>query len=267
LSGSKTSVIAIDESKCILPKIKIEGITKYHSVAFDDKSITFWQYFNIGGGMPKNLTDYKCTLQTTVILPFSDTQNTNKEFLMKSTLSSAIFFCSIDACSATFDNEEQLMEHEQNAEHIYNDDNSLSTNDRARYLYIEHLKGARLVEEISNRTAIESFLDSDTENIDLRHNDDELNQTFLSQGYAIRRRQKTTKITQDHQEFFLKLFHEGENTGKKITVEKAFQEMRRALNSDNSKLFTTDQYLTKTQIRSLFGRLSKKNQLRNKANG
>ena len=96
LPGSKTSVIAVDESKCFLPKIKIEGITKYHSFAFTNNSITFWQYFDIGDGKSKNLTDGKCTLQTTVILPFSDTQNTHKEFLTKSTLSSAIFFCSTD---------------------------------------------------------------------------------------------------------------------------------------------------------------------------
>ena len=96
LPGSKTSVIAVDESKCFLPKIKIEGITKYHSFAFTNNSITFWQYFDIGDGKSKNLTDGKCTLQTAVILRFSDTQNTHKEFLTKSTLSSAIFFCSTD---------------------------------------------------------------------------------------------------------------------------------------------------------------------------
>ncbi|CAF4535520.1 unnamed protein product [Rotaria sp. Silwood2] len=258
LSGSKTSVIAIDESKCILPQIKIEGITKYHSVAFDDKSITFWQYFDIGCGKSKNFTGFKCTLQTSAILPFSDTQNTNKEFLMKSTLSSAIFFCSVDSCSATFDNEEQLMDHEQKAEHLYTGDCSLSTIDRARHIYIEHLKGARLLEEASSRTAIDSIQNSNIENIQFSNNDDELNRIFSSQGYAIRRRQKLTKITQEHQQFFVKLFRQGENTGKKVTVENAFQEMRRALKSDNTKLFTTNQYLTKTQIRSLFGRLSKK---------
>jgi hypothetical protein len=134
---------------------------------------------------------------------------------MKSTLSSATFFCSNDACSATFDNEEQLMEHEQKDEHFYTDNHSLSTMDRARCLYIEHLKGARLVEEASSREAIESFQNLDIQNIQFNHNSDELNQTVLTEGYAIRRRQKTTKITQEHREFFMELFQEGENTGKK----------------------------------------------------
>jgi hypothetical protein len=258
LCGSKTSVIALDESKCVLPKIKIEGITKYHSVKFDGESVIFWQYFGIGSGISKNLGNCGCTLQTSIILPFSDAECTNKEFVMKSTLSPGMFFCSVDACSATFDSEQQLMEHEQKAEHFYTDNSSLSTMDRARCIYIEHLKGARLVEEICDRAAIESFQKSNSEDIQFRYNNRELNRIFLTQGYAIRRRQKTTKITKEHQEFFMKLFREGENTGKKVTVEKALQEMRRALKSDNSKLFTTKQYLTKNQIRGLFGRLTKK---------
>ena len=90
------------------------------------------------------------------------------------------------------------------------------------------------------------------------NNDYELNRILSSQGYAIRRRQKSKKITQEHQQFFIKLFHEGENSGKKVTVENALQEIRRALKSDSTKFFTTNQYLTKNQIRSLFGRLSKK---------
>jgi hypothetical protein len=132
LPSCKTSVIAIDESKCFLPKIKIEGITKYHSIAFDEKSITFWQYFDIGIGKSMKWKNSGCTLHTTVILRFTNTQITNRQFLMKSTLSPTVFFCSVDSCSATFDNEEQLMEHEQNAEHFYNDDSSLSTMDRVQ---------------------------------------------------------------------------------------------------------------------------------------
>ncbi|CAF0890955.1 unnamed protein product [Rotaria sordida] len=103
---------------------------------------------------------------------------------MKSTLSSAIFFCSVDSCSATFDNEEKLMDHEQKAEHFYTDDYSVSTIDRAQYIYIyiEHLKGARLLEEASNRTAIESLQNSNIENIQFSDNDDELKRKFSSQG-------------------------------------------------------------------------------------
>ena len=56
----------------------------------------------------------------------------------------------------------------------------------------------------------------------------------------------------------MQLFYQGEIVGKKVTVEKTYQEMRLALKPDKTKLFLTNQYLTKNQIRSLFGRLLKK---------
>ncbi|CAF2830662.1 unnamed protein product [Rotaria sp. Silwood2] len=64
---------------------------------------------------------------------------------------------------------------------------------------------------------------------------------------------KIEGITRDHSVAFNR-----ETTGKKVTVKDAFQEMRRVQKSDNTKLFTTNQYLTKNQIRSILGHLSKK---------
>jgi hypothetical protein len=64
-------------------------------------------------------------------------------------------------------------------------------------------------------------------------------------------------MTNEQQNFFLQLFNHGQNTGKKVTIEQAYQEMRAALKPDKSKLFSTNEYLTKNQIRSLLGRLTK----------
>lgn len=86
------------------------------------------------------------------------------------------------------------------------------------------------------------------ENIQFKQNNEELNQTFLSEDYEIRRRQMIRKITNEHHEFFKKLFHEGENTSNKVTIEKAYQEIRLAVKSNNSKLFTPKQYLSKERI-------------------
>jgi len=257
LPNCKTSVIAVEESKCLLPKMKIEGITKYHSISFDKNSITFWQYFDIGIGKSKKWTNCGCTFYTTVIQPFTNTEITKREFYMSSTLSSTVFFCSNDSCLASFDNEQQLIEHEQNGEHLYNEESSLSTMDRGRYLYIDHLKGARLLEEASNKTAIQSLQNSNT-GVNDKHDNDLFPHIFLSPGYGIRRRQKTTKMTTEQQDFFKKLFYRGNDTGKKVSIEKAYEEMRGALKPDNTKLFHSDQYLTKNQIRSLFGRLTKR---------
>ena len=41
LPGSKTCVMSINEARCVLPKVKIPDITKYHSIAFDENIATF----------------------------------------------------------------------------------------------------------------------------------------------------------------------------------------------------------------------------------
>ena len=168
-----------------------------------------------------------------------------------------MYFCSDSVCSGSFDNEDDLVEHEQGANHIYLNDCPLSTNDRARHVFIEHLRGERLVNEALNQTAIKSVLNVNDDVLTNRIQPTRSQLIFLSKGYAIRRRQQSTKITKKHHVFFRNLFQRGEQTGKKFSVEKAYEEMRIARNSDGSKLFIPDQYLNQKQIRGLFGRLSK----------
>jgi len=78
--------------------------------------------------------------------------------------------------------------------------------DRARYTYIEHLKGARLVQETFNSATSQSFQKSNIENIHLQCKNEELNQAFLTQSYVICRRQMTRKVIQEHQGLLNKLF-------------------------------------------------------------
>lgn len=260
ISGTKnckTSVIVIDESKCVLPKIKIDGITKYHSAAFDQNLITFWQYFNIGNGKSLKIKHFQYVLCKSVVKPFNNLQNKNKPFEIKNNSIATVFFCSTDSCSGSFETEDELILHEQKAEHIFDNQSSLSSMDLARYLYLDHLKGARISEEISNKFAIQSFENSNNENIQLKYHT-ELEKLFLEKGYAIRRRQKSKKMTNEQQIFFIQLFNRGEETGKKVSIDVAYQEMRSTLKTDNTKLFSTNQYLTKNQIRSFFGRLARK---------
>ncbi len=85
----------------------------------------------------------------------------------------------ISFCSVTFDNEQQLMGHEQNAQHFHAKNSFLFPINCARCIYIEHLKGARLVEDISNKAAIEPFKNSNIDNIKFRRNNRELDRIFL----------------------------------------------------------------------------------------
>lgn len=257
LSGSQTCVITIDESKCILPKVKIPDITKIHSIAFDNNLATLWQYFNIGNGKSKVVSQLELDLSYLIQQPFSDVQHTRREFTSTSRSSTAVFFCSENGCSGSFDNEDDLIEHEQSANHVYFDDRSLSSNDHARHIFIEHLRGERLVDQTLNQTAIESLRYAQQDTPDTLFKPTNSQNLFLCRGYAIRRRSPLTKILEKHHVFFKSLFQQGEESGKKCSVRKAFDVMRSMRNPDGSKLFAPNQYLNQQQIRSLFGRYSK----------
>jgi len=56
------------------------------------------------------------------------------------------------------------------------------------------------------------------------------------------------------------IFEAGKN-GQKQSAHKVAKEMRENLNEDNTKMFSPDEYLTKSQIASYFFSLSKKSQL------
>lgn len=155
MQNCKTSIIVVDESKCVLPKIKIDGITKYHSIAFDNESVTFWQYFDIGNGKSLKLKQFQYVLYKKVVQPFNNIQKQNKSFMMKTNSVGTVFFCSVDSCVGSFETQEELMLHEQSGEHIFDNESSVSTVDHARYLYIEHLKGARIFADVSNKLATE----------------------------------------------------------------------------------------------------------------
>lgn len=250
-------MITVDESKCILPKIKIPDITKFHSVAFDKNIVTFCQYYDIGSGRSKILPQSEFIPKFSIQQSFSNVQHARREFTLKSISSAAVYFCSDNACSGSFDNEDDLIEHEQSASHIYLKDCPLSTNDRARHVFIEHLRGERLANEVLNQTAITSLINVNDDTTGTPIQPIRSQVIFSYKGYAIRRRQQATKITEKHHIFFKNLFQRGEKTGKNFSVEKAFDEMRAARNSDGSKWFIPDQYLNQKQIRGLFGRLTK----------
>ena len=266
LSGSKTSVLIIDTEKSQLSNVKIKDITKYHSVAFSHDSARFWQYFDIGHGRQVKIPECKFVSVSTVVQPFSTGYKTKEEFAMNTSSPGVIFFCTDPACSAVFDCETDLMDHEQSNDHMYWDEASVSTKDRARQVFLEHLKGARLLDNYASKIAMDSVSNCEASDIHGSCKNCSVRSVFCESGYAIRKRKALVRLTQKHYIFFEKLFDDGERRGQKYTVEKAHEEMRRARTINSVKLFTPSEYLNKGQIRSLFGRISKKRQIRTKTN-
>ena len=156
LSGSQTCVITIDESKCTMPKIKITNITKFHSVAFDENNITFWQYYNIGSGRSKVLSRSDVILKFSIQQPFSNTQYVLREFRSNNSSSTPIYFLCWKPFVLRVLIMKMIWSSMSKVQFIFIfDDHSLSTNDRARHVFIEHLRGERLVDKVRNENSCE----------------------------------------------------------------------------------------------------------------
>jgi hypothetical protein len=76
--GANSIKKALDESFGNLPNSKT--------------SVSFWQYFDIGGGLPKNLINCICILHTSIVESFTDAPYADKEFSMKSILQLQQYF-------------------------------------------------------------------------------------------------------------------------------------------------------------------------------
>ena len=49
-ADTKVSVIEINKNDCHIVHSKIPNFQSFHSIAFTDEAMTFWQYYNIGIG-------------------------------------------------------------------------------------------------------------------------------------------------------------------------------------------------------------------------
>ena len=49
-ADTKVSVVEINKNDCHIIHSKIPNIQSFHSIAFTDEAMTFWQYYNTGIG-------------------------------------------------------------------------------------------------------------------------------------------------------------------------------------------------------------------------
>jgi len=74
LKNTKVCVVEIMASKSIVVASKIKNISFYHSVRFNEKTMTFWRYFGVDKGVEIPYSDeFKFQSGATVIVPFSST--------------------------------------------------------------------------------------------------------------------------------------------------------------------------------------------------
>ena len=72
VKNSEVSVIEIDSSQNELETQSIENISDYHSVDFEDNTISFWNYYQVGSDIP---VDIKTVSGLHVLISFEKTSS------------------------------------------------------------------------------------------------------------------------------------------------------------------------------------------------
>ena len=79
----------------------------------------------------------------------------------------------------------------------------------------------------------------------------------VAQGWALHKiRGGGTQFSQNVQDYLTSKFDFGKKTGQKCDADQVAKDMRNAKTVDNQRMFTRDEWLTKTQIKGFFSRLA-----------
>lgn len=240
---SKVAIIEVNKENASFQFCKIEGISTYHSVSFSENVMTFWQYYGIGMGKKIEYKNCKFTSGAVVIdafsrsekqlpiTPVTTTQRVDRSY-------NSLHFCPQEECTETFGDMESLDEHLTAGTHTFT--RITSTLDKVRLTYSGKLKLSTCV----------SFT---TENETLKSNTSE--KSVFETGWALPERKKT-RFTFKQKQFIYNIFIKGQQTGIKSSPQSAVTEMREKMDHNGRKLFQQFEYLTTSQIRSLFSNMA-----------
>ena len=250
VSGTTASVNQIDCSSITIKVKNIDGISTYHNFEFEDTGIRVWKAFGIGEG---RLLPFKNIL----INPQLSTNIQQKEQFSKKesrpvrpderrNTEDGLFECSIVGCGKVFRRFEDLELHLDVGKHE-NTVQSESLYDQLRrdwaekFLTIDCRKKSKNADVVEPMGAVSS----------------DQNACENSMGWALSKsRAGSIRFSQNVRDYLTERYDLGEITGMKSNPSDVENDMRNARNERNEKRFSRDEWLTATQIKNFFSRLS-----------
>ena len=253
--GVSASVGAIDEKKNNLKVNKIDGFSKLHNFAYDEKGLRVWRAYDIGQGKLIPFDDVVVEQQEATGLivqengdfftmrnarhlhvstpEINDTEEVNEE--------GHLFECPEPGCQEVFKNFCELEIHAEIENHG-NRPVSESFYDRIRREWAERFSTVDQVQA-----------DISTSGSGIRSSDETADTppSHLSQGWAL-----SKPFTPKVKAYLNAKFELREKTGLKADPSQVSADMRNARDEENNCRFSREEWLTKNQIKSYFSRLS-----------
>ena len=257
VKGTTAAVSVVDESKNTLCINKIEHFSSFHNFEYGDIGLRVWKCYGIGKGkyIPYDVIYIKhqgqTSLQTIESQGFYDPPEKRvvkrRSKGSKETESTTpLFECSVLGCVEVFETFSQLELHLDVGKHTVSRLSQYDAIKRDWALKFSSIDTAGI--ECSSCS-----LDSSTP---LTSPVDTSPHSSLRTGWAVSKPRGSVRFSEKVKEYLTARFTLGERTGRKADPAQVAVDMRNAKNESNARLFTREQWLTKSQVQSFFSRLA-----------
>ena len=250
VSGTTASVNRIDYSSITIKVKNIDGISTYHNIEFEDTGIRVWKAFGIGEGRLLPFKDILINPQLSTNIQqeeeFSKKESRPVKPDERRNTEDGLFECSVVGCGKVFRRFGDLELHLDVGKHE-NTVQSESLYDQLRRDWAEKFLTIDCRKKSKNAGVVESMgaVSSDQNACENR------------MGWALSKsRAGSIRFSPNVRDYLTERFDLVEITGMKSNPSDVENDMRSARNERNEKRFTRDEWLTASQIKNFFSRLS-----------
>ena len=254
--GTKAAVFSLTEENRTLKIKKIPNYSSLHNFEFTPDGLRMWKAYNIGIG---KLISWDaivlCPQQATCLTeekPFFtiSTKEMNRATAQKGRMDedSESFECQNPQCSEEFHSHSELETHlNVIAHHSPVGTVQRSLYDQLRIDWVQRFQSISLDTKRQSRPDSEVEIATSTED------------NFLQMGWALHKsRSGQTRFSDNVHEYLQKKFDIGKETGRKEDPAQVASDMRKAPNTDGTRMFSRAEWLSKVQIQAFFSRISAK---------
>ena len=250
--GATASVNQVDETSRTLEVDKINRFGSYHNFEWLENEVKMWKAYGVGIGKnvqesslvvhPQSSTNLK------VISPFTTVSSRRQKKMEADESTNAgekegLFECPESSCNHVFSSCQELEMHLDLGQH------SRRVNDENLYDILRREwagQFASIPNYKSNRNAKRAA------------NTDKTGQTDLAMGWALNKpRAGPSRFPDVVRQYLIRKFNYGQETGDKADPAEVATDMRKARTQAGERLFTREEWLTSTQVKSFFSRLSR----------
>ncbi|XP_068684474.1 uncharacterized protein [Montipora foliosa] len=266
VKGTSAGVCEVDEAKLTLEVNKIDGFSKLHNVQIDEKTIRVWKSYRIGRGkeisfdqlVTKDQGD-TCLIVKEEFFPFhnsrvyqsrdsvaEDSDEGNRHHDLDNS-DIEIFECSEPGCVKSFQLFSELEAHLDVGDHCVEAERQSETlYDTIRRDWVERFT---TTVNITENEPCEPVHQSESEPAPTT--------SCVIMGWALtKQRAGSTRFPEKVKNYLMAKFDLGEQSGLKADPQQYSNDMRKARDEQNRRLFEREEWLTKSQVQGFFSRLS-----------